>query len=441
MKTLYLECKMGAAGDMLMGALLELFPDPQKELEQLNALGIPGVEYAMEKTEKCGILGTHVTVKVNGQEEHSHDHGHEHTHDHDHEHGHEHEHNHDHDHDHVHPHDHAMEAHDHDHAHVHSHDHDHEHSHHHTSMADVTHMISHLPLTESVREHALGVYQAIAQAESRAHGKPVEEIHFHEVGTMDAVADVVGVCMLMDRLGVDQVCASPVHVGSGHVHCAHGILPVPAPATADLLRGIPSYGGEIPGELCTPTGAALLRQFAAKFGPMPQMAVEKIGYGMGSKDFPMANCVRAMLGETEDTPGDQVVELQCNLDDMTPEDIGYAVEQLLEAGALDVYTTAIQMKKNRPGVLLSVLCQPEQRETMVRLLFRHTTTLGIRETTHRRYTLERSSHPVQTPWGTVDVKVAQGWGVTREKPEFDQLHAIAKKENLSMEEVRREIKK
>ena len=302
-------------------------------------------------------------------------------------------------------------------------------------------MISHLPLTESVREHALGVYQAIAQAESRAHGKPVEEIHFHEVGTMDAVADVVGVCMLMDRLGVDQVCASPVHVGSGHAHCAHGILPVPAPATADLLRGIPSYGGEIPGELCTPTGAALLRQFAAKFGPMPQMAVEKIGYGMGSKDFPMANCVRAMLGETEDTPGDQVVELQCNLDDMTPEDIGYAVAQLLEAGALDVYTTAIQMKKNRPGVLLSVLCQPEQRETMVRLLFRHTTTLGIRETAHRRYTLERSSHPVQTPWGTVDVKVAQGWGVTREKPEFDQLHAIAKKENLSMEEVRREIKK
>ncbi len=434
MKTLYLECKMGAAGDMLMGALLELMPDPQAELDRLNALGIPGVVYAMEKTEKCGILGTHVRVTVNGEEEHSHDHVNEHHHDHEHDY----EHHHDHDHDH----DHAMEAHEHHHDSVHDHDHehDHTHTHHHTSMADVVHILSHLPLPETVRENALGVYQAIAQAESKAHGKPVEEIHFHEVGTMDAVADVVGVCVLMDRLAVDQIVASPVHVGSGHVHCAHGILPVPAPATADLLRGIPSYGGEIQGELCTPTGAALLRQFVGKFGPMPQMAVEKIGYGMGGKDFPMANCVRAMLGQTEEKPGDQVVELQCNLDDMTPEDVGFAMEMLLEAGALDVYTTAIQMKKNRPGVLLSVLCQPEQREKMVELLFRHTTTLGIRETVHRRYTLERSSHLAETPWGTVAVKRAQGWGVIREKPEFDQLHDIAKKENLSMAEVRSALK-
>ena len=173
---------------------------------------------------------------------------------------------------------------------------------------------------------------------------------------------------------------------------------------------------------------------------MPQIAVEKIGYGMGSKDFPMANCVRAMLGQTEDAPGDQVVELQCNLDDMTPEDIGFAVETLLENGALDVYTTAIQMKKNRPGVLLSVLCRPEQREHMVGLLFRHTTTLGIRETEHRRYTLERSSRQAETPWGAVAVKRAQGWGVTREKPEFDRLREIAKKENLSMTEVRKALK-
>ena len=430
MKTLYLECKMGAAGDMLMGALLELFPEPEQELNRLNGLGIPGVTYAMEKTEKCGILGTHVTVTVNGQEEHSHDHVHDHEHEHHHDHAMEaQEHRHEHEHEH-----------DHEHHHEHEHDHDHAHTHHHTSMADITHIMSHLPLPETVREQALGVYRSIAQAESRAHGKPVEEIHFHEVGAMDAVADVVGVCMLMDRLEVDQVCASPVHVGSGHVHCAHGILPVPAPATADLFRGIPSYGGEIPGELCTPTGAALLRQFAGTFGPMPQMAVEKIGYGMGSKDFPMANCVRAMLGQTEHSPDDQVVELQCNLDDMTPEDVGYAVEVLLENGALDVYTTAIQMKKNRPGILLSVLCRPEQREQMVRLLFRHTTTLGIRETEHRRYTLERSSHSVQTPWGAVDVKQAQGWGITREKPEFDQLHDIAKKENLSMAEVRNVLK-
>lgn len=429
MKTLYLECKMGAAGDMLLGALLELMPDPEKTLAQLNGLGIPGVTYRMERTEKCGIQGTHVRVLVNGQEEHSHDH-----------HAHEQMHTHEHDHDHAvekhvhdHTHDHAVEKH------AHEHDHDHAHSHHHASMGDIRHILGHLSLSESVRKDAVAVYDSIAQAESHAHGMPVEEIHFHEVGTMDAVADVVGVCLLMDQLGADRVCASPVQVGSGHVHCAHGILPVPAPATAFLLQGIPSYGGEIDGELCTPTGAALLRHFASSFGSMPQMAVERIGYGMGSKDFPMANCVRAMLGSTVEQPEDTVLELQCNLDDMTPEDIGFAMETLLEAGALDVYTTAIGMKKNRPGVLLSVLCRPEHREKMVELLFRHTTTLGIRETAHRRYLLSRSASERETPWGAVTVKRAEGWGIRREKPEFDQLREIAKKENLSMAEVRGKI--
>ena len=434
MKTLYLECKMGAAGDMLLGALMELMPDPEKTLAQLNGLGIPGVTYRMERTEKCGIQGTHMHVLVNGQEEHSHDHhAHEHMHTHEHDHAvEEHVHDHEHEHHHDHPHEHV-------HDHEHSHDHDHAHAHHHASMGDIRHILGHLSLSESVRKDAVAVYDSIAQAESRAHGMPVEEIHFHEVGTMDAVADVVGVCLLMDQLGADRICASPVQVGSGHVHCAHGILPVPAPATAFLLQGIPSYGGEIEGELCTPTGAALLRHFASSFGPMPQMAVERIGYGMGSKDFPMANCVRAMLGSTVEQPEDTVLELQCNLDDMTPEDIGFAVETLLEAGALDVYTTPIGMKKNRPGVLLSVLCRPEHREKMVELLFRHTTTLGIRETAHRRYLLSRSASEQETPWGAVTVKRAEGWGVRREKPEFDRLREIAKKENLSMAEIRGKI--
>ena len=308
-------------------------------------------------------------------------------------------------------------------------------------MADITHIMSHLPLSETVRNHALGVYQAIAQAESKAHGMPVEEIHFHEVGAMDAVADVVGVCMLMDQLKVDQVCASPVHVGSGHVHCAHGILPVPAPATADLLRGIPSYGGEIQGELCTPTGAALLRQFVTKFGPMPQMAVEKIGYGMGSKDFPMANCVREILGQTEDAPGDQVVELQCNLDDMTAEEIGFAMEQLLEAGALDVFTAPIGMKKSRPATLLSVLCAPAQKEQMVQLLFRHTTTLGVRETDCRRYTLARRVETVTTEAGSFRKKISTGYGVTREKFEYEDLAQAARATGRGLQELRRELTK
>ena len=441
MKTLYLECKMGAAGDMLLGALMELMPDPEKTLAQLNGLGIPGVTYRMERMEKCGIQGTHMHVLVNGQEEHSHDHhAHEHMHTHEHEHDHDHDHaveEHVHDHEHEHHHDHP---HEHVHDHEHSHDHDHAHAHHHASMGDIRHILGHLSLSESVRKDAVAVYDSIAQAESHAHGMPVEEIHFHEVGTMDAVADVVGVCLLMDQLGADRICASPVQVGSGHVHCAHGILPVPAPATAFLLQGIPSYGGEIDGELCTPTGAALLRHFSSSFGPMPQMAVERIGYGMGSKDFPMANCARAMLGSTVEQPEDTVLELQCNLDDMTPEDIGFAVETLLEAGALDVYTTPIGMKKNRPGVLLSVLCRPEHREKMVELLFRHTTTLGIRETAHRRYLLSRSASEQETPWGAVTVKRAEGWGIRREKPEFDRLREIAKKENLSMAEIRRQLK-
>ena len=430
MKTLYLECAMGAAGDMLMGALLELFPEPQEQIRRLNALGIPGVTYQMERREKCGILGTHVSVLVNGQEEHSHDHIHGQEH---HEHAHMHE-----QHEHAHEHEHE---HDHEHAHEHTHHHDHEdhtHAHHHSSMADIRHIIGHLALPETVRTNAIAVYEAIARAESHAHGKPVEEIHFHEVGTMDAVADVVGVCMLMDELGVQQVYGSPVHVGSGHVHCAHGILPVPAPATAFLLQGIPCYGGEIQGELCTPTGAALLRRFVTKFGPMPRMTMEKVGYGMGNKDFAMANCVRAILGETE--TADTVIELQCNLDDMTPEDLGYAEEKLMEAGALDVYTTAIGMKKNRPGVLLSVLAKPEDRDTLTKLLFLHTTTLGVRETEHRRKILTRTAYEKNTPWGPVTVKCAEGWGVRREKPEFEDLRRIAEREHISLSEIRTQLK-
>lgn len=308
-------------------------------------------------------------------------------------------------------------------------------------MADICHILSHLELPAQVRENVIAVYNSIAEAESHAHGMPVEQIHFHEVGTMDAVADVVGVCTLLDRLHADRICASAVHVGSGHVHCAHGILPVPAPATAYLLQGIPSYGGEIQGELCTPTGAALLKRFASSFGSMPQMAVEKIGYGMGSKDFPMANCVRAMLGTTEAEDQDRVVELQCNLDDMTPEHLGYAMEKLLEFGALDVYTTAIGMKKNRPGVLLSVLGRTEDRETLIKLLFRYTTTLGLRETEHPRYTLRRTLRTAETPWGPVQVKGAEGWGVSREKPEFEDLRAIAEKRQLTLEQVEAAVRK
>ena len=233
MKTLYLDCGMGAAGDMLTAALSELFPDPDAVIGELNAIGIPHVVFERSTVQKCGVTGTHVSVRVDGEEEHEHEH-----------------------------------------------DHGHHHAHH--SLADVEAVIRSLHVSEQVQNNALAVYRLIADAESRVHGCPVADVHFHEVGTFDAIADVTAVCLLMERLAPEQIAASPVHVGSGTVRCTHGVLPVPAPATALLLAGIPCYGGEISGELCTPTGAALLRFFVRSFGPMPVMRVNRIGYGMGT---------------------------------------------------------------------------------------------------------------------------------------------------------------
>ena len=266
----------------------------------------------------------------------------------------------------------------------------------------------------------------------------MEHIHFHEVGTLDAVADVLGVCLLMEKLAPGKVLASPVNVGGGTVKCAHGILPVPAPATEILLRGLPWYEGEIKTELCTPTGAALLRHFADSFEKMPPMRVEKSGYGTGTKNFDRLNAVRVLLGEG-DGEGERLVELCCNLDDMSGEEIGFAQERLLEAGALDVWTTAIGMKKGRPGVLLSVLCRPEREAELTRCLFRHTTTLGVRALSVTRAALSRSFRSAETPWGPVTVKRAEGWGVSREKPEYEDMAKIARENGLSLRDVKKNI--
>ena len=319
MQTLYIECAMGAAGDMLTAALLELMPDKEAALAKLNAMGIPGVVFEAEPSAKCGITGTHMRVLIHGEEEESvpcgHTHAHEdhheykHAHVHHHEHEHVHEHHHEHDH-HVHTHAHAhvqedAHCHDsdaHDHAHHHAHD-AHHHAHH--GMAEIRSLIAELAVSETVKEKALAVYQSIAEAESKVHGAEVDQIHFHEVGSMDAVADVTAVCLLMELLAPEQVIVSPIHVGSGTVLCAHGRLPVPAPATALILEGMPIYGGNVQGELCTPTGAALLKTFADSFGPMPPMTMTKTGYGMGTKDFEQANCLRAMLGASFTMNGSQ----------------------------------------------------------------------------------------------------------------------------------------
>lgn len=284
------------------------------------------------------------------------------------------------------------------------------------------------------------VYTLIAEAESHAHGIPVSEIHFHEVGTMDAIADITAVCMLMDRLSPDEVVVSPVHVGSGQVKCAHGILPVPAPATAFILKDTPIYGGNIRGELCTPTGAALLKHFATRFGSMPMMKTQTIGYGMGKKDFEAANCVRAMLGEREGA-GDEICELSCNVDDMTGEAIGFAMDRLFEAGALDVCTIPIGMKKSRPGTLIHVMCRVNDKETIIQAIFKHTTTIGIRENILRRYVLDRRIETVDTAYGAVRCKVSAGYSIERRKYEYEDIFRIAKENNLSVEEVLEKIGK
>lgn len=395
MRTLYIDCGMGAAGDMLTAALLELLPDREGFLNKLNHMGLPGVTVSAEKSVKCGITGTHIRVSIHGTEEDEH---------------------------------------------LHDHSHDHSHSHSHGSMDDIRSIVSRLRLPAMVKLDVLAVYGEIAAAESHVHGVSVDQIHFHEVGNLDAVADIAAVCLLMHQLKPDQVVVSPIHVGSGTVRCAHGILPVPAPATAHILRGIPVYGGAIQSELCTPTGAALLKHFADRFGELPVMKTEAIGYGMGKKDFPRANCVRVLLGETADK-ADTVAELCCNVDDMTGEAMGFAVEKLMAAGALDAFTVPIGMKKSRPGWMLCVLCREEDREKMAALMFKHTTTIGVRESHCSRYVLDRKTETVQTEFGPVRKKVSFGYGVRRSKYEYGDLAKIAGEQGLSLGEILEKIEK
>ena len=387
MRTLYVECRMGIAGDMLMGALYELLDDDGRKdfVRAINNAGIPGVKVEAQERIKCGVKGTHMEVRIFGETEDHHDHSHGH------------------------------------------------------GIEDIEKIIKSLKLSQGVKEKALQVYERIAQAEAAVHGEKPEHIHFHEVGSLDAVADVTGCCLLMEMLGADKVIFSPVNTGSGTVHCAHGILPVPAPATALLLKGIPVYNNEIESELCTPTGAALAGAFADEFGSMPLMNISQIGYGMGTKDFSQANCVRAMQGESEKKDG-RVVELAANIDDMTGEEIGFAAEMMTEAGALDVYTQPIYMKKSRPAVKLCVITSPEEADRMAKLFFRYTTTLGIRKYTCDRHELNRHSEIRETAEGYISYKVSEGFGKKNEKPEYEELADIARKEKISLRKAYERLK-
>jgi len=385
MKILYFDCSMGAAGDMLCAALLDLLEKPEAFVHEFNALGISGVEMALEEAESCAVRGRRVHVRVNGQEELAlnGEHG-RHS-------------------------DHISQL---------------------RTLDEIMLLINALPLTETVRRDAAEIYRSIAEAEAKVHNKAASEVHFHELGSLDAVADVTAVCMLLERLAPDEIGASAIRVGSGQLSCAHGTLPVPAPATAELLRGIPSYGGEISGELCTPTGAALLKHFVKKFGAQPLMTVSAVGYGLGTKAFSAPNCVRAFLGEAE-ACSENIEEICCNLDDMTGEAIGFALERLLENGALDAYYIPIGMKKSRPGVMLCCLCKREDTQRLSELMLRHTSSLGVRVTGFRRTTLERKIEEIATPYGTVHIKTAGGVS----KPEYEDLARIAREHDLTLGEA------
>ena len=379
MKELFLDLSAGAAGDMISAALLELFDDRDAALARLNAVGVPDVTYEALPVSRHGISGTRLVVRYCGQEEGSAQPGHAHR-----------------------------------------------------GLADVTEIVSKLDLPDDVRKAVLDVYRMIADAESAVHGEPAEQVHFHELGMMDAIADISAAALLVHLLQVDHITVSPVCTGWGTVRCAHGLLPVPAPATAKLLEGLACFAGETEGELCTPTGAALARHFAQSIGTQPCMTVQKNGVGMGKKEFARLSAVRAVLGESQET----ILELSCNVDDMSPEAVGFAIEELLRLGAPDAYYTQIGMKKNRPGLILTCLCREEQRDEMVRAIFRHTTTLGVRETLCRRYVLRRETHTVETPYGPVRVKRAEGYGVEREKAEYDDLRRIARDAELTLAQAR-----
>lgn len=458
---------MGASGDMIMGSLFELLEDKELFLEKINSLGLKNVKVLANESIKSGISGTNMSVIIDGEQElsedvdlghhHHHDHSHEDHHHHDHEEsccGHEHHHHehgqgeccgnhgkdhecHEHSHDNKHSHDHEH-THDHEHSHGHSHSHE-DGGHHHNTFIDVSSIIKSLDIDEKVKKDAIGVYEILAEAESKAHNKPMTDVHFHEVGSLDAIYDIVGACMLMNMLNADRVIASSINVGSGHIKCAHGLMPVPAPATANILKNVPFYTSSIKAELCTPTGAAILKYFVESFENMPVMNVEKIGYGMGKKDFEAANAVRTFIGSSQ-TQGERVFQLEASMDDITGEEIGFLYEILLENKALEVFTSSIMMKKNRPGVLLTVLVREADKEEIINLIFKHTSTIGIKEFELKRHKLERTEEVVSSELGDVRKKVSSGFGVRREKLEFEDLKKLAKENNLSLREVKNRVK-
>ena len=400
MKLLYLDCIAGISGDMLLGALLDLGLDLKTLRRELAKLRLDEFALAIRRDQRRGITGTKFEVHV-----HEHDHHEESK---------------------------GRKAGEKRHG-------KHGHKHHGRSFSEIKGLIESSKLAADVKRHAVGAFHRLAVAEGKIHGIAPEKVHFHEVGAVDSIVDFVGACIGLRELGIEKVVASaPLRTGFGFVDCAHGRFPVPAPATAELLKGVPLCAGDEEAELITPTGAALLREFVTEFGTMPPMTVRTIGYGLGTRQLPKTpNVLRAVLGETSDdrTP-DRIAMLETNLDAVNPQVLGDVMDKALAAGALDVFHTPIQMKKNRPGVMLSVLCAPGDAERLSRLLLTNTTAFGVRHLDAQRLKLQREIVELKTTFGPVEIKLGRLDGkVVSASPEFESCKRVAAKAKVPVRRV------
>jgi hypothetical protein len=393
-RTLYLDCFAGASGDMLLGAMLDCGLDFEFLKAELGKLNVEGYELSLRRVDRSGISAAKFDVHLHA-DHHTHEHHH------------------------------------------YEHHHDHAHRH----LSEIKRIIASSQLPELVHERAQTIFQRIGEAEAKIHNIPIESVHFHEVGAIDSIVDIVGCCVAFDALKIERIISSPLHVGSGTFKCAHGTYPVPGPATAELLKGVPIYSKEIEGELVTPTGAAIISTLAESYGPMPMMKIEKSGYGAGTRDYPkFPNVLRAIIGELEedaDQTPTTVTVIEANIDDLNAQVFGYLMEKVLAAGALDIFYTPAQMKKNRPGVLLTLLCKPEDRERMSEIIFRETTTLGVRYRNERREILTREFVTVETEYGPIRIKVsrARDGRVMNASPEFEDCRVAAEKHGVGLRDA------
>lgn len=447
MKTLYFDCSSGISGDMTLGALLDLGIDKDKFVKELCKLNVEGYDIVFGRDVKNGIGANKVDViiTIDGYDadghpimhhvhdddercEHHHEHGHEHHHDHENEHHHDHHH----DHEHEHHHDHGDEHH-----HEHNHDHDHSHPHVHRNLNDVFSIIDKSEINDNAKDLAKRIFMRVAKAESKVHNEPLDKVHFHEVGAIDSIVDIIGTAICIDMLKPDKIYASVVNDGYGFIMCQHGQITVPVPATAQIFADstVVSRQIDIDTELVTPTGAAIIAELAESYGTMPPMNVEKIGYGAGSKVTKIPNILRVSMGELCDETSDEILVLETNVDDASGEILGYTMDKLISAGAKDVFYSPIFMKKNRPAYKLTVLCAENKREALENIIFAETTTIGIRRRYETRTCLERSFDSIETKYGNLDVKIVVKNGEKTIYPEYESAKKLAEENNVPLKDI------